>query len=171
MENPIKPPFSYGFPMVFLWFTRHWQGTIPASSTVMALVFQRNGTTWLGSRCPWDLPLLPKKKSQRSSVANLKETEKSENLEIWCKCQKISWFHMLRHLVRLLHTSQAGPPLRCPRFPRSGSWPAKWRVQCLEILVATNASQIQEILVIHVEKTKPWVFGKPRIMLDSSTNQ
>ena len=112
-----------------------------------------------------------KKKTQRSSVANLKETEKSENLEIWCKCQKISWFHMLRHLVRLLHTSQAGPPLRCPRFPRSGSWPAKWRVQCLEILVATNASQIQEILVIHVEKTKPWVFGKPRIMLDSSTNQ
>ena len=21
MENPIKPPFSHGFPMVFLWFT------------------------------------------------------------------------------------------------------------------------------------------------------
>ena len=23
-ENPIKPPFSYGFPMVFLWFLGSW---------------------------------------------------------------------------------------------------------------------------------------------------
>ena len=23
ITNPIKPPFSYGFPMVFLWFTRN----------------------------------------------------------------------------------------------------------------------------------------------------
>ena len=94
----------YDYQMVIS--TLHWQGTIPASSTVMALG-QRMGS-------PGSVPGVretcrcSQKKSQRSSVANLKETEKSENLEIWCKCQKISWFHMLRHLVRLLHTSQAG---------------------------------------------------------------
>ena len=39
MENPIKPAFSYGFPMVFLWFSRPGIISIQIISPFLALAF------------------------------------------------------------------------------------------------------------------------------------
>ena len=60
MENPIKPPFSYGFPMVFLWFSYGLPEGIsificfPDVKQPMLQALSSDGSDWWQQRCRSD---------------------------------------------------------------------------------------------------------------------